>query len=254
MPPANTPKQNTTVLVVDDDNAGRERLCAIFEKAGFRALVAHDAASTLRLVQTEPCELVVLNLGMTGVDPIGVCKLLRARPSTSRLPIIAFSRKVDETEKNEIFAAGADDYIVKPSSPAEIVSRSSAHLRAAQREWELIGTNRELRFLSDLGKGLLRALEPDQLVRRVAGATYEGTGATLCATYVRINDASEAVCVFDREGSAEESSLLELSRLQDWLGDSNVVPVLVTNEGRILPARRNPRGGIRSAAPVWRKS
>ena len=248
MPPVNTPKQTATVLVVDDDSSKRERLCAIFEKAGYRALIAQDAASTLRLVQTESCDMVVINLEMSGVDGLGVCKLLRARQSTSRLPVIAVSNRDDENEKNEAFAAGADDYIVKPSSPAEIVSRSSSHLRAAQREWELIGSNRELRFLADLGRGLLKALEPDQLVRRVAGATYEGTSAALCATIVKLNDQNDAVCVFDREGSAEDSSILELGLVNSWLGSSTAVPALITDKSVFF--LRDESHAVEYAAPL----
>jgi two-component system NtrC family sensor kinase len=248
MPPVNTPKQNATVLVVNDDNSARERLCSIFEKAGYRALIAEDASSTLRLVQTEACDLVVLNLEMTGVDGLALCKLLRARPATSRLPIITFSNRMDEVEKNEVFGAGADDYIVRPSSPAEIVSRSGAHLRAAQREGELIGSNRELRFLADLGRGLLRALEPEQLVRRVSGATYEGTSATLCAAFVKLDDRKNATCVFDREGSAEDSSLLEVDRLKGWLTSSAAVPILVTDHGAFF--LRDDVHAVEYAAPL----
>src|SRR4029453_8643389 len=125
-------------------------------------------------------------------------------------PILVLSATDDEKRKVEAFSSGADDYIVKPSTPGELISRVSLHLRASQREWALIGSNRELSFLSDIGRGLLRALEPDQLVRRVAGATYEATNASLCAVYVTVDPGSHAVCVFDREGSAEDQSLLNL--------------------------------------------
>ncbi len=229
MPPVSTSKQIATVLVVDDANSGRERLCAIFEKAGYRALVAHDVSSTLRTIQTEACDLVTINLDNIREDGLAVCRLVRARPSTSRIPVIAVSSSSDDTEKNKAFGAGVDDYINQPSSPAEIVSRAGAHLRAAQREWALLGSNRELRFLADLGRGLLRTVEPEQLVRRVAGATYEGTSATFCAAVVR-SERSEVVCVFDREGSAEDSSLLHLDRLQKWLNSSALVPLLNTNK------------------------
>ena len=103
-----------------------------------------------------------------------------------------------------------------------------------QREWALIGSNRELRFLADLGRGLLRALEPEQLVRRVAGATYEGTSAALCATFLRLSEQSHAVCIFDREGSAEDSSLLQSDRLKEWLASSTAAPVLITDENSFL--------------------
>ncbi len=234
MPSVTTPKQIANVLIVDDETNARERLRSSFEKAGFRALSAEDAPSALRLLQKEPCDLVVLDLEMPRVDGLTLCRLLRAQPATSNLPIIALSNNEVESQKIEAFAAGADDYISKLSSSGEIISRSAAHLRAAQREWALIGSNRELRFLADLGRGLLRALEPDQLVRRVAGATYEGTSAALCAAFLKLSEKSNVVCIFDREGSAEDSSLLQTDRLKDWLGSSSAVPVLITDEKRFL--------------------
>src|SRR5687768_6424467 len=200
MPPVSTPKQTATVLVVDDANHARERLCAIFERAGYRALVAQDAASTLRTIQTESCDLLVINFDNIE-DAFAVCRLVRARPSTSRMPVIAVSNSSDDGEKSKAFSVGVDDYISQPSSPAEVVSRAGAHLRAAQRESDLIGSNRELRFLADLGRGLLRTIEPEQLVRRVAGATYEGTAAAICAAVV-LKEAGKAACVFDQIGRA----------------------------------------------------
>jgi len=98
-----------------------------------------------------------------------------------------------------------------------VLSRVSLHVRTSQREWALIGSNRELRFLSDVGRGLLRALEPEQLVRRVAGATYEAIDASLCAAYVAVGRDQHALCVFDREGTADDPALLDLDTLQSWL-------------------------------------
>ena len=234
MPVATTPKEIATVLVVDHDSSGRERLRSSFEKAGYRALGAEDAPSALRLLRQGPCDLIVLDLEMPGVDGLALCRLLRTQPATSKLPVIALSGHDVDSQKDEAFAAGADDYITKSSSAGDIVSRSASHLRAAQREWELIGSNRELRFLADLGRGLLRALEPEQLVRRVAGATYEGTSAVLCAAFVKLNEQSDAACVFDREGSAEDSSLLQVERLKSWLVSASTVPVVVTDKDKFF--------------------
>ena len=233
MPSATTPPQIASILIVDHDNSARERLCKSFEKAGYRALGAEDATSALRLLHQDPFDLIVLDLEMPGVDGLALCRLLRAQPATSQLPVIALSAQDEDSQKVEAFAAGADDYIPKTSSSGEIVSRSASHLRAAQREWALIGSNRELRFLADLGRGLLRALEPEQLVRRVAGATYEGTSAVLCAAFVKLNEQSDAACVFDREGSAEDSSLLQVDRLKTWLA-SSAAPLLITDKGRFF--------------------
>jgi two-component system NtrC family sensor kinase len=140
------------------------------------------------------------------------------------------SESDDETRKVQAFTAGADDYITKPSTPGELLSRVSLHVRTSQREWALIGSNRELRFLSDIGRGLLRALEPEQLVRRVAGATYDATDASLCAAFVTVGRDKHAVCVFDREGSADDPSLLDKTALHDWLRSSSSASSLMATE------------------------
>ena len=209
--------QNATLLIVDDDSAARERLREIFETAQYRVVTASEAASALRVLKGVRCDLVALDLEMPGVDGLALCKLLRAQPTTSKLPIIALSESDDEAHKVQAFTAGADDYITKPSTPGELLSRVSLHVRTSQREWALIGSNRELRFLSDIGRGLLRALEPEQLVRRVAGATYDAIDASLCAAYVAVGRDKHALCVFDREGAADDVTVLDREALQAWL-------------------------------------
>jgi two-component system NtrC family sensor kinase len=209
-----------TLLVVDDEESMRTELRRIFDTAGFRAVTAADAPSAIRLLHRMHCDLVVLDVEMPEIDGLALCRLLRAQAATKQIPIVVFSAKDDENCKVEAFAAGADDYIVKPSSPRELVSRVSAHLEAAKREWTLVGSNREWRFLADLGRGLLRAIEPEQVVRHVAGATYEGAGATMCAAVININTKDGAVCAFDREGSEEGSAILHLERLNAWLSSN----------------------------------
>jgi len=227
--------QNATLLIVDDDHAARERLREIFETAQYRVVTASEAASALRVLRGVRCDLVALDLEMPGVDGLALCKLLRAQPTTSKLPIIALSESDDEARKVQAFTAGADDYITKPSTPGELLSRVSLHVRTSQREWALIGSNRELRFLSDVGRGLLRALEPEQLVRRVAGATFDALDAALCAAYVTTGRDSDAVCVFDREGSADDQALLNDQALQAWLrSDDSVNSLLITDQSRFL--------------------
>ncbi len=221
---------SATLLIVDDDSATRERLREIFETAEYRVVTASEASSALRVLKGVRCDLVALDLEMPGVDGLALCKLLRAQAATSKLPIIALSESDDEAHKVQAFSAGADDYITKPSTPGELLSRVSLHVRTSQREWALIGSNRELRFLSDIGRGLLRALEPEQLVRRVAGATYEATDASLCAAYVTVGRDKHALCVFDREGSADDPSLLDRSALHEWLRSAESASSLLMTE------------------------
>ncbi|HEY0544832.1 MAG TPA: response regulator [Pyrinomonadaceae bacterium] len=205
------------LLIVDDEEGVRGRLQTIFEEADYRVTSAEDAPTALRLLHKEHCDLVLLDVEMPDVNGLALCRLLRAQAATRQLPLIVLSASDDEQRKVEAFNAGADDYIVKPSTPRELLSRVSARLDAAQRTHALVGSNRELMFLADLGRSLLRALVPEQIVRRVAGATYEGTDAVLCAVAVNLHGMGAAVCVFDREGSAEDESHLHNERLDAWL-------------------------------------
>ena len=226
---------SATLLIVDDDAAARDRLREIFETADYRVVTATEASSALRVLKGVRCDLVALDLEMPGVDGLALCKLLRAQPTTSKLPIIALSESDDEARKVQAFTAGADDYITKPSTPGELLSRVSLHVRTSQREWALIGSNRELRFLSDIGRGLLRALEPEQLVRRVAGATYEAIDASMCAAYVTVGRDKHAMCVFDREGSADDSTLLDSDAMELWLRSAESAnSLLITDKSSFL--------------------
>jgi len=223
--------KTATLLVVDDDAGAREGLRNVFESVGHRTIAAADAPAALRLLRKEHCDLVLLDVELPEVDGLALCRLLRAQPTMRQLPVLVFSANDSEHRKVEAFSAGADDYIVKPSTPGELISRVNSHLNFAQWESDLIGSNRELRFLADLGRGLLQTLEPEQVARRVAGATFEGTNSALCACAVTNNGKELAVCVFDREGNAEGSSLINVDRLEAWMASSrSSTPVLLTNQ------------------------
>lgn len=215
------PTSGATLLIVDDDRSAREGLRSIFESAGHRTIAAEDAPSALKLLRKQACDLVMVDVELPDVDGLALCRLLRAQPSLRQLPLVVFSANDSEGRKVDAFTAGADDYIVKPSSPGELISRVNSHLNFAQRESELIGTNRELGFLADLGRGLLQTLYPEQVARRVAGAIYEGTNADQTACAIKNNGQGLAVCVFDREGSAGNHSLVDVNRLTDWVAEPN---------------------------------
>jgi len=224
-----------TLLIVDDDRAAREGLRSVFESAGHNTIGVPDAPSALRLLHKQICDLVVLDVELPEVDGLALCRLLRAQPAMTKLPVVVFSADDSEGRKVEAFTAGADDYIVKPSTPGELVSRVNSHLNFAQRESDLIGSNRELSFLADLGRGLLRAIVPEQVARRVAGAIYEGTNAAQSACAIRNNGQGLAVCVFDREGSAGSAALINMDRLERWLDSArSKAPAWLTNDREFL--------------------
>jgi two-component system NtrC family sensor kinase len=235
--PVSPPTQiaGATLLIVDDNRSERDGLRSVFESAGHRTIGVPDAPSALRLLHKQVCDLVVLDIELPEVDGIALCRLLRAQPAMMQMPLVVFSADDSEGRKVEAFSAGADDYIVKPSTPGELVSRVNSHLNFAQRESELIGSNRELSFLADLGRGLLRTIVPEQVASRVAGAIYEGTNASQSACAVNNNGKGLAVCVFDREGSAGASDLINMDRLEQWLVSArSKSPAWLTNQREFL--------------------
>ncbi len=243
------PSTGSTLLIVDDDRSAREGLRSIFETAGHRTIAVADAPAALSLLRKRQCDLVLLDVELPDVDGLALCRLLRAQPSLKQLPLVVFSANDSEGRKVEAFTAGADDYIVKPSTPGELLSRINSHLNGAQRESELIGSNRELSFLADLGRGLLRTLEPEQVARRMAGAIFEGTAAAQSACAIRHNGKGLAVCVFDSEGSAGDSALINVRRLERWLQSARSAhAVKLTNRKEFL--FRDPQHACEYLVPI----
>jgi PAS domain S-box-containing protein len=248
-----------TILVVEDDERARASLARAFESEGHRALACGDAAEALRELHRQGCDLVVLDIELPGVSGLALCRLLRAQAATRRLPVIVVSSHDREEYKVEAFAAGADDFVVKGATERELLTRVAAHLEASARERLLEGSNRELSFIADLGRGLLHALSPAEVVRRVAGATYEGADAAICAAVLLKNGARGAkpdaggegltVCVFDREGSAEEAaSLFNVARLRAWLATSPSVSARVERADEFF--LRDTEHAVEYAAPL----
>jgi len=263
--PSTYPPKTFTLLIVDDDERARTSLQNVFEAAKHRVKAAADAPTALRLLHQEPCDLILLDIELPGVDGLALCRLLRAQEATRRLPIIIISAHGDEERKVGAFAAGADDFIVKPAPPRELLLRVNAQLEAAQRESALVGSNRELGFLADLGRGLLVALEPLQVMRLVAGATYEAANASLCAAVLetmqpddemlpsRQHDAATTMrptvaCVFDREGSAEGGALINAKRLTRWLASNPQTSMRLADSAKFL--LRDQMHQVEYVAPV----
>jgi DNA-binding response OmpR family regulator len=118
----------TTVLVVDDDPDTRDLIIYKLERSEFTARAAIDGEAALKEVAREVPGLVILDIMMPGLSGLDVLEQWRAAPSTSRLPVILLSGKTQEEDVDRGFALGADDYLVKPFSPRELVRRVNAVL------------------------------------------------------------------------------------------------------------------------------
>lgn len=119
------------VLIVDDDPHIREVLVFAFAKAGIETTQAEDGEAALAAIAQDAPDLVVLDINMPRMDGLEVCRRLRAQ---GELPILFLSSRDDELDRVLGIELGADDYVVKPFSPREVVARAQAILRRSARD------------------------------------------------------------------------------------------------------------------------
>jgi two-component system KDP operon response regulator KdpE len=116
------------VLVCDDEPQILRALRVVLREAGFAVVPAETAEEALDRAAVQPPDAAIIDLVLPDGDGIEVCKALR---EWSRMPIIVLSAVGDEEEKVRALEAGADDYVVKPFAPRELVARLQANLRRA---------------------------------------------------------------------------------------------------------------------------
>ena len=118
----------TVVLVADDDADIRDLVAFKLEQAGLEVIAVEDGETALEEARARQPELAVLDISMPGLSGIDVCRMLRADPATTGMLIIMLTARVQEQDVEGGFSAGADDYVTKPFSPRELVSRIQALL------------------------------------------------------------------------------------------------------------------------------
>ena len=194
---------SSTILLVDDDEAVRKLLSYPLERDGYEVIQAADGVEALERFGESAVDLVVLDLMLPKLDGLEVCKQLRARSS---VPIIMLTARDDELDKVLGLELGADDYVTKPFSPAELVARVKAVLRRSEG-----------------------GATPAEMVQ-VGGVTID-----IGRREVRVNESPVAFTTkeFDLLKFLAERPGLALSRQQildgvwgyDWFGDIRTVDV-----------------------------
>ncbi len=121
----------TTVLIVDDDPDIRELIAFKLRALGFTIEAAADGEAALAAALAAPPDLILLDVMMPKMSGHDVTKQLRANGSTEATPIILLTAKAQEADVAYGFSLGATDYIIKPFSPRELISRVQAVLERA---------------------------------------------------------------------------------------------------------------------------
>ena len=145
----------TRILLVEDESSIADPFAKLLRREGFEAIVARTAADALERARDSEPDIVLLDLALPDGDGRDVCRTLR---STSSVPVIMVTARGTETDKIVGLELGADDYVVKPFSAAEVIARIRAVLRRTAAQDEPAGPQEPIRIAD---------LEIDLAARRV---------------------------------------------------------------------------------------
>lgn len=197
------------IIVIEDELDIANLLVFHLKSAGYDCLAVRDGQRGLDLVRTEIPDLVLLDLMLPGMSGLDVCKALKSASRTAHVPIIMLTAKGDEVDRILGFELGADDYVVKPFSPRELMLRIKTILRRSRSArpdtscWRCAGltadfeahslfvdgvdvplTPTEYNLLAELVRHAGKVLSREQLLSTVWGYEFEGYSRTV-DTHVR---------------------------------------------------------------------
>jgi two-component system phosphate regulon response regulator PhoB len=195
------------VLIVDDDPDIQKLVSYNLSQAGFRVSTAATGLAALQAVHDQPPDLIILDIMLPDLDGLEVCRKLRQQDKSRRIPIIMLTARTQEVDRVVGFELGADDYVMKPFSPRELVLRVKSIFRRMgdepndvlqvgkiqllpQRRQLLIDnrpvalTAKEFDLLEELMRAGGNVLTREILMNKVWGYHTEATSRTL-DTHVR---------------------------------------------------------------------
>ena len=199
----------TTVLVVEDELDILQLITHNLKSADFDVLTAQEGYEALSVAKNHLPQLIILDLMIPGLDGFEVCKELKRSPVTKDIPVLMLTARGEEVDRIVGLELGADDYVVKPFSPRELILRVRAILRRHAPEEQAIArwrrdglevdldahrirvddaetnlTATEFRLLAELINNLGKVLTRDTLLDKVWGYQFDGYARTV-DTHIR---------------------------------------------------------------------
>lgn len=201
--------EKSTILVVEDDVDILQLVAHNLKAADFNVLTAQEGYEALSVAKKHLPQLVILDIMLPGLDGFEVCKELRRSPTTRNIPILMLTAKGEEVDRIVGMELGADDYVVKPFSPRELMLRVRAILRRFAPEEPVITkwlrnglavdfeahrvtvndqqtnlTATEFRLLAELIRNVGKVMTRDKLLDKVWGYQFDGYARTV-DTHIR---------------------------------------------------------------------
>ena len=228
----------TKILVVDDDLALSDVLAFAIRRSGFEVVNAHDGLSALEQFSKESPDLIVLDWGLPRLDGLEVCTRIR---NESDVPIIMLTVRDTDDDVIAALEAGADEYIIKPFSPRQLIARIRALLRRAVKEPQEMLQAGELSFdpeRREVRVGEAISIRLTHLETRLLRALMQTPERVL-------NNDSLILRVWGPEGATNEMLKQLVYRLRNKLETESGAPSMIEtipNAGYVLNTQRNSLG------------
>ena len=232
-----------TVLIVDDDPEIRRLLVDYLARNGFAALAVRDGREMWQALERHAVDLLVLDLMLPGSDGLTLCRDLRAKPGKPNLPVLMLTARGEDTDRIVGIEMGADDYLVKPFNPRELLARIKSILRRTRALPPNLAPEaaRYLVFAGwtlDTAERLLTA--PDDVATPLSGGEYRLLRILLDHPNRVLTRDQLTEMIHGREAEPFDRAIdVQVSRLRQRLRDDSREPALlktVRGEGYVLAA------------------
>lgn len=216
------------ILIVEDEPEIAKLIQLSLEKEGFICHISRDGLNALRLIQEQQPDLIILDLMLPGLDGLELCARIRQKPGAKDPYILMVTAKGEEIDRVIGLSTGADDYLVKPFSPRELVARVRALLRRSLRQGGQHQIYRSGHFIVDVdGRSASRHLNSEDIEEILDLTTLEFNLLTMFV--------SNPGRVWNR------SQLIDKLWGSDFFGDERVVDTHVARlRKKIEPDSSNP--------------
>lgn len=118
----------TTLLLVEDNEMNRDAISRLLERRGFTVVTAVDGEEGVQLCTERLPDLVLMDLGLPGMDGFEATRQIKTNPATAHIPVVALTARVLTSDQEAAFAAGCDDYDTKPADLGRLVGKIKALL------------------------------------------------------------------------------------------------------------------------------
>lgn len=210
-------KSNTSILVVDDQPDNVRALSKILQSRGYQVRQATSGQVALRTANSQPPDLILLDIRMPQMDGYAVCAALKQSPQTREIPVIFLSALGDVSDKVRAFDMGGVDYITKPFQIGEVLARIDNQLHIQQQKQQVTNLLHQMQQLNTSLEQqiqaqtleLQQALEYERTLKRISDRVRDSLDKTyiLQATVEELARVLEAQCcdtvLFNRERSTE---------------------------------------------------